>query len=74
MPTIIENLVPCLCNYVSEGSTLEEFHNDPEFITHEVTVEHVDDVRMVVIPHYDNLQNNYSSFTVFKLVMNNYKK
>ncbi len=44
-------------HYVSEGAPFQELHDDPQLITDEEAVVHVDDVRVVIVAHDHHLQN-----------------
>jgi hypothetical protein len=40
---------------VGEGPALQELHHHPELVVHQVTVEHLDHVGVVVVAHYHHL-------------------
>lgn len=48
--------LPGVCYDVCESSSFQELHDDPEFVSHQETIIHVDDVGVVVVPHYDHLK------------------
>lgn len=41
---------------VSQSSALQELHDDPEFVSHQVAVVHLHHVLVMVIPHDHHLQ------------------
>ena len=48
--------VPGVRDDVCEGAALQELHNDPELILDQEAVVHLDNVRVVVVPHDDHLE------------------
>lgn len=56
---------PAVCNYVSKSATLHEFHDDPQLIIDQITVVHLHNVRMMVVPHDHHLHiHNNSDYQV----------
>lgn len=49
-------LSPGVCHDVSEGSSLQKLHDDPELVSHQVAVVHLHHVLMVIVPHDHHLQ------------------
>lgn len=49
---------PCVCHNVCESSALQELHDDPELISHQVAVVHLHHVLMMIVPHDNHLQKH----------------
>lgn len=47
---------PGVCHDVSESSSLQELHNNPQLVSHQVTVVHLHHVFVVIVPHDHHLQ------------------
>ena len=45
-----------MCDDVRERASLQELHDDPELVLHQVAVLHLDDVGVVVVAHYHDLE------------------
>lgn len=50
-------LSPGVCHDVSEGSSLQKLHDDPELVSHQVAVVHVNHVLVMVVPHDHHLKH-----------------
>lgn len=50
-------LSPGVRHNVSESSSLQELHDDPELVSHQVAVVHLHHVLVVIVPHDYNLQS-----------------
>ena len=48
--------LPGVRDDVGESSSFKEFHDHPKFVFDEVAVVHLDDVGVVVVTHYHNLE------------------
>ena len=48
--------VPGVRDDVCEGTALQELHDDPELVLDQEAVVHLDNVRVVVVPHDDHLE------------------
>lgn len=42
---------PCVSHDVGESATFEELHDDPELVSHQVAVVHLDHVLVMIVPH-----------------------
>ena len=47
---------PGVCHNVRQRPSLQELHDDPELVSHQVAVVHLHHVVMVIVPHDHHLQ------------------
>ena len=59
----INRHTPGVCDNVSQSPSLQELHDDPEFISHQVAVVHLHHVVMVIVPHDHHLKSTGTSVT-----------
>lgn len=50
---------PCVSHDVSESTAFEEFHDDPELVSHQVAVVHLHYVLMMIVPHDYHLSSKF---------------
>ena len=60
---VADDWLPRVSDNVRQGPALQELHNDPELVSNQVAVVHVNHVLMVIVPHDHHLETNKSTNT-----------
>ena len=58
--SVFQERLPGVSHDVSERPALEELHDDPQLVAHQVAVVHVDHVLVMVVPHDHHLKHTHT--------------